>query len=154
VSVSAWRITKAKFAATAFTGEGSSRFPGRWNRRDEAMVYTAGSLSLAVLEMLVHLKQSDLLDRYVVFRVSIPTRLVHRPRKLPDGWAEGEIREQVRQFGSEWMASGRGCAMRVPSAIIPTEFNYLLNPCDSRFGQLVVSDPEPFEFDPRLLRLT
>lgn len=151
MSVPAFRITKAKYAATAFTGEGAALYPGRWNRRGERMVYTAGSISLAVLEMLVHLKRRDLLDRYVLFRIDLPASLVHRPRRLPDGWAGRELSDNVRGFGSDWLASGRGVALRVPSAIVPTEYSHLLNPVHLRFGEVVIGEPEPYTFDPRLL---
>ena len=151
MSVAAWRITKAKYAPSAFTGEGARLYPGRWNLRGDAMVYTAGTLSLAVLEMLVHLKRRDTLERYVLFRLDIPAQSVFRPRRFPPGWADREPPEAVARFGSDWLASGRGCALRVPSAIVPAEHNYLLNPLHPRFAEIAIGEPEPFAFDPRLL---
>ena len=115
-------------------------------------MYTAGSLSLAFLEMLVHLKKRDLLDRYVLFRVHLPAAVVHRPRRLPDGWAEANLSDTVRGFGSDWLTSQRSVALRVPSAIVLTEYNYLLDPVHPRFGEVTIGEPDAYTFDPRLLK--
>ena len=66
VSLTAWRIYKPKHAATAFTGEEASLFGGRWNNKGVAVVYTASSISVAALEMLVHLQAAEILKKYVV----------------------------------------------------------------------------------------
>jgi RES domain-containing protein len=143
---------KTKYAASAFTGEGARRPPGRWNNRDIPMVYTAGSISLAVLEMLVHLKKSDFLTAYSLFRIEIPSADVHTPDQLPVGWSAEEYASPVPQFGTDWFLSGRSCALQVPSAIVPAENNFLLNPTHPKFPDLVIGEPEPFSFDPRLLK--
>src|ERR1035441_7147716 len=69
--VSAWRITKRKHARSAFTGEGARLYGGRWNSPGTAIIYTAESQSLAVLEILVHLDSPELLKKYALFRVGI-----------------------------------------------------------------------------------
>jgi RES domain-containing protein len=74
--IPAWRIVKRKHARAAFSGEGARRYGGRWNSAGVAIVYTAGSQSLAALEMVVHLGSSELLDHYLVFEVGIDESLV------------------------------------------------------------------------------
>ena len=86
--IRAWRITQAKHAATAFTGGGAKDFGGRWNSPGTAIVYAAGSTSLAILEMLVHLQAQELMHRYVIFEVSFDQALLTSvdPATLPRSW--------------------------------------------------------------------
>jgi RES domain-containing protein len=74
--IHAWRIAKARRARTAFSGIGARKYGGRWNSPGVAMVYTAGSASLAILEMLVHLQSDELMQNYVVFDVVFDEALV------------------------------------------------------------------------------
>ncbi len=75
MTIRAWRLVKARFADGAFSGEGARRFPGRWNHRGTPIVYLAGSLSLAALEILGNLDDIRLLKGYVSVRVSFDRRL-------------------------------------------------------------------------------
>ena len=88
MTLTAWRITKRKHAKTAFSGEAARQFGGRWNHPGVAVVYTAGSQSLAALEMLVHLDSSELLQKYVLFEVAIEESLVTQVERsqLPRDW--------------------------------------------------------------------
>jgi len=65
-----WRLVTARFADTAFSGDGARLYGGRWNRKGVPLVYAAGSQSLAMLEMLV--QDEPLRARYVMIRVRIP----------------------------------------------------------------------------------
>lgn len=86
----AYRICKTKYVATAFDGEGAFRFGGRWNTRGTRLIYTAGSLALAALEMLVHLDDDELLLAYSFAAVQIPPALIMPVkdfRPLPKNWS-------------------------------------------------------------------
>jgi RES domain-containing protein len=152
--ISAWRIVKRRLASTAFTGEGARRYGGRWNSPGVAMVYTAESQSLAVLEMAVHLDSSGLLDRYVVIEVGIDESLVEtvQPSELPRNWRDDPPPMKLRQLGDRWIAERASAALQVPSVLIPAEHNFLLNPRHSDFARLVVGKPLAFRFDRRLAR--
>lgn len=154
MKITAWRIVKAKFAARAFDGEGARRFGGRWNNRGTAMVYTAGSRALAVLEMLVHLEASELLRHYRLIPVTFDQHVVNvLDRKiLPANWRRRPPPASVRAIGDDWIASTKSVVLRVPSVIVPDENNYLINVSHPQFGKLVIGSPRPFRFDPRLLR--
>ena len=151
----AWRICKERFATTAFDGEGAFRDGGRWNSEGVRVVYVAGSAALATLEVLVHVSEPDDLHRipYVLIPVDFEPDLVSEPSALPQGWHEDPPPVDAADVGDQWVESQVSVLLKVPSAVIRSEFNYLINPLHSRFGELVIGPPEPFRFDSRLLKL-
>jgi RES domain-containing protein len=152
--ITAWRIVKRRHARTAFTGEGARLYGGRWNSPGVAIVYTAESQSLAALEMVVHLESSELLDDYVVFEVGIDESLVLKIEwsQLPRNWRADPPPPKVPEIGDAWAAAGKSAVLQVPSATLPSECNFLLNPCHPDFPRLVIGKPSPFQFDARLSR--
>ncbi len=150
-----WRLCQAAHRAEAFTGEGARRYGGRWNHKGRPAVYTAATQSLAALEVLVHADSDLMPNDFLVFAVDIPAdsaleRLT--PDDLPTGWREAYPPETCQTLGDAWLAQGRSAVLAVPSAIIPTETDYLLNPRHPDFTRLLVHSPEPFVFDQRLWR--
>jgi RES domain-containing protein len=154
LTLSAWRITKQKHARSAFHGDVARIYGGRWNSPGTAMVYTAQSQSLAALEMLVHLDSPELLNRYVLFQVSIDPVLVEDldPTTLPRNWKADPAPARVRAIGDDWVAGGASAVLRVPSTLVPGESNFLLNPRHKDFAGLRIGKALPFQFDPRLAR--
>lgn len=152
--VVAWRIFKPRHASTAFTGEGARLYGGRWNSKGVPLVYAAGSQSLAALELLVHLASAELLGSFQVAAVAFDEQLVERldPSRLPTNWRQDPAPLTLRDFGDEWARKSRSAALRVPSALVPDEFNYLLNPAHPDFSAIVVGRAVPFRFDPRLIK--
>jgi len=128
-------------------GEGANQVGGRWNSSGRAVVYMAQSISLAVLENLVHMSPADFPVGYVSVAATIPDELTildedNVRRDFPDAGS--------RELGDHWLASLASAVLRVPSVVIPTEFNFLLNPRHPGFPQIVVEPPIPFVFDERL----
>ncbi len=154
MTVSAWRIVKAKHAATAFSGEGARRAGGRWNSPGTAVVYTSGSASLAMLEMLVHLQSGKLLKRYVLFEVQFDDSLVEvvDVKALPRTWRKSPPPLAAQRVGDLWVAGGSSAVLSVPSAIVPEEWNYLLNPAHADFSMIVIGPKLATRFDPRLMK--
>ena len=154
MTVSAWRITKEVHARSAFSGEGARLYGGRWNSRGTALIYTAQSQSLAVLEMLVHLDSPELLKHFVLFEVTIPSSLVEvlEAAKLPRHWKENPIPDEVQSVGDDWVRGRRSAVLRVPSTLVPAECNFLLNPAHPEFRKLHMGKAVPFAFDARLAR--
>jgi len=152
--MTAWRIVKRSRARTAFSGEGARLYGGRWNSPGVAIVYTAGSQSLAALEMVVHLDSSELLRNYVVFEVAIDESLVVKlePSQLPRNWRADPPPRKVREIGDAWARAGTSAVLQVPSATLPAEHNFLLNPGHQDFPILVIGKPSSFRFDIRLAR--
>lgn len=153
MSITAWRITKRKHAKTAFNGSGARKYGGRWNSPGTAIVYAAETQSLAVLEMLVHVEQPDLLQDYVLIGVTISEGLMETldQTQLPRNWRSAIPSLPLRALGDKWAAEQSSVALRVPSALVPAESNFLLNPAHADFQKLVIGDPVDFAFDERLV---
>jgi len=149
--LSAWRLTKTKLIAGAWDGEGARKSGGRWNSVGIAVVYTSGTLSLALVEVLVHLP-SGILPAYSAVRVDFDDSMVTAvgPRDLPANWRDYPPPPDTKAIGDLWVAQGSSLVLRVPSVIVPTEFNYVLNPAHPAFADLTIGEPMPFPFDPRL----
>jgi RES domain-containing protein len=147
-----WRIVKSRYAA-AFDGEGARLYGGRWNSPGTRMVYTSSSISLAVLEVLVYLQKANLLSSYSLISASFDDAFVERLERsrLPDGWRTYPAPSELQRIGDEWVQSQGSAVLEVPSVIVERESNYLLNPAHPDFSSVVISEPEPFTFDERLL---
>lgn len=117
------------------------------------MVYTAGHYSLAVLEILVNLDRSSILPSYSVSSVHFDDALVERLNRsgLPANWRDSPPPLELQRIGDDWLASGSSIVLEVPSAIIETENNYLINPQHLDFSLLSIDPAQPFTFDSRLL---
>lgn len=147
-----WRLITARFAEAAFSGEGARLYGGRWNRKGVPIIYTAGSQSLAMLEMLV--QDEPLRARYVMIQANIPKGVrVERVSKetLPAGWRELSARDHLQAIGTAWARKRTSAVLAVPSAVIPAEFNYLLNPLHPAFAKIEVGKPRDFITDLRLV---
>ena len=149
-----WRVTDEKYGARAFDGEGARRYGGRWNHKGSTVVYTSDSLALATLEQLVHVSAGLHLPSRVAIAVDIPDEIAQveiSAAELPEDWRRTDGVKALRDRGTRWVLSARSAVLCVPSVVIPRERNYVLNPGHPDFEKLRIQDPEPFEFDPRLL---
>jgi RES domain-containing protein len=150
-----YRICKAKYAKTAFSGAGGLDAAGRWHHKGQPIVYAAATLSLAALEYLVHLGRRDAKVSLVSVRAAIPDVVdveVIDVTSLPKNWDSSPPVASTMALGTEWCVEVRSAILKVPSVIVPGEFNYLLNPQHPDFKLIEISKPEPFSFDPRLLK--
>ncbi len=153
MSITAFRITKTKFVDTAFTGEGARLFGGRWNSIGTRMVYLAGSLSAATLELLVHTDDYETIDGlYSYIPVNFPAEISTAVdvSELPNGWDAPILVATTQQLGDAWVSGRKSAILRVPSAITSGEFNYLVNPDHPDFVALEVGNTQEFKLDPRI----
>ena len=147
----AHRIVKARHAGAAFSGDGARLAGGRWNRPGDTAVYASASLALAAIETFVHVGEDGLHIPFVSFRVEIPdTVQVQQCRQPPAGWRAEPPQEPSMRYGSAWLRRGRTAVLEVPSAIVPSESNYLLNPQHPDFSKIRIGRARPFAFDPRM----
>lgn len=130
-------------------GEGGRRVGGRWNSPGRRAVYMAESISLAVLENLVHMSRADFPTGYVSIAATIPDSVAiatdDDPRKR-----FGDI--EPSRLGDLWLDGRISAVLRVRSVVVRTEFNYVLNPVHPDFDAITAETPVPFQFDERLFR--
>ena len=151
-TIPVYRIVKDKHRHQAFDGEGAKLFGGRWNSRGRPCVYVAGSQSLAVLEILVHLTRGQPLAHYRMFRLQLQASETLKATRLPDDWRAEPAPASTAAFGDQWLRQGDSLALALPSTIIPDEFNYLINPHHPAFDELVAgAELLEFGIDPRLV---
>ena len=150
--VRAWRIVNASYQARAFTGDGARMFGGRWNSRGIPVVYTAGSLALASIEMVVNLPSPKLLEAFVRIPVCFSSRLIEDPavEELPADWKSRPVSPGTKNFGDKWINEQRSVVLKVPSVVVPEEYNYLINPSHPDFKKIEIGSPVVYHFDPRL----
>ena len=149
----AWRLVKTKHVASAFDGEGARLFGGRWNARGTPVVYLSASLSMAALELFVHLTAADTRLHFSAIPIDIPEKLVIEELSipgLPEEWRSEPPPDACKALGSDWVEAGKTALLKVPSVIVPDEFNYVLNPKHADFARLKVGKAEPFGFDSRM----
>lgn len=153
--VTAYRIFKSKHAATWYDGEGAFRYGGRWNSQGTRLLYASSALSLAALEMLVNLNAENLLLAYSFAKVEFESEMilaVEKVRKLPKNWADSPPSTEIQAIGDEWAVSMRSVVLQVPSAVLPNEYNFLINLNHPDFPQVRLGKIEAFKFDPRFRR--
>jgi RES domain-containing protein len=153
--ISVWRIVQRKYAEEAFSGDGSAKYGGRWNQKGIPVVYCSQSESLAQLEILVRTQRARDLGLYVLIRVQIPEEFIETlsSASLPEDWNALPEANSTREIGTKWAMDKRSAVFAVPSVVIPSELNFLLNPQHPDFTKIVIDHLKPVGWDPRLLTL-
>jgi RES domain-containing protein len=149
-----YRLTLEKHAqkrSDLVAGEGARIHGGRWNHKGTPLVYAASSVSLALVEALVH---SDVLPKNMVLvAYDVPDTPVVRTwlaTSLPDDWADYPCPVSTQDLGTAWAADAAELAVMVPSAVVPLEMNWLLNPRHPAMTAVHAAVLGPLSFDPRL----
>ncbi|MBV8884057.1 MAG: RES family NAD+ phosphorylase [Chroococcidiopsidaceae cyanobacterium CP_BM_RX_35] len=149
-----WRVCKKKHKDTAFSGEGGLYASARWTPQGFRVVYTAESLALASLEVFVHTESNKI--PLIAIRAFLPEDIAIETVKLdslPTDWQQEAVYPVLQNIGKQWLLSRRTPVLKVPSAIIPIEFNYILNPQHPDL-KLILDPPMEFKFDKRMWKLT
>jgi RES domain-containing protein len=151
-----WRIEKSVFARDVRSGNGARIYGGRWNSPGRPAIYCAGSLSLAMLEVLAHVStEEDAGEKRVFFTIEVDNELVEEvtATDLPRGWRSALNAGPCRRLGDAWLARGSSVALRVPSALVAGEFNCIVNPAHPHYRKATVwSTGRPLRMDSRLLQ--
>jgi RES domain-containing protein len=152
--ISGWRLDKAKrLQAESFSGDGAQLAGGRWNQRGFRAVYLSESLALAALERFVHTQEEGRDIALAAYKVEIPDSVkVDRPalEDLPANWRRQPAPVEAQDFGTAWLRKSSRAVLFVPSAIVPSERNLLLNPEHDDFRRIRIGVRVPFTFDPRM----
>lgn len=146
-----WRISNHE----NLSGAGGLRYGARWHSAGSRIVYLAESPAGALIEILVHLEldQFELPDTYKLLRVSVPAEI---QAEDITGWERDKRWKQrlrlTRALGDAWLHATRTALAKVPSAVMPSTWNYLLNPDHPDARKMKIVDVTPARFDPRVLR--
>lgn len=150
-----YRIQREKYLKSTLQGFGAAKSKDfRWNSEETRLVYTTESRALALLEIAVHLNLSEELptDRFIV-EIDIPytiSALEVNINDLPTNWNSKPPTAITQLIGDDFVFSNEAAVLKVPSAIIPQEFNYLINPLHPDAAQIKVKKKSLLQFDERL----
>ncbi|HSF47022.1 MAG TPA: RES family NAD+ phosphorylase [Burkholderiales bacterium] len=148
----AWRLTREAFRQDPLSGQGAARAGSRWNSPGVRMGYASSSRPLAILEMLVHVTRHTVPADTILIPIEVPDELIMKAQGLPNDWNALPYSSAARQFGDRWAREATSAVLLVPSVILPSEDNLLINPAHPQFNRLEILPPESFQFDRRLLR--
>ena len=146
-------MLRKAYARTPLDGEGAYLFGGRWSSPGTRLAYTSEHQSLAMLEYFVHLDAADSPSDLVLVIAEVPNDL---PRQrvavdeLPANWRRFPAPAELARIGDEFVRRAERCVLTVPSALAPSENNWLLNPQHASFGRVIVSRIEPLMYDERM----
>ena len=144
-----YRISIAKYSTKLI----ASGFPARWNSKDAKVIYTAQSSALACLENVVHRNSRGLQKDFRQMNIAIPDAIEMEEIKetdLKSEWEEFLQMPYTQSIGDAWITAAKTPILKVPSAIIPGDSNYLLNPSHKDFLKIKLIKTEPFDFDSRI----
>ena len=144
-----YRLSKTQYAKD-LNGTGAKLFGGRWNQIDTPCIYTAESRSLAILEYSVNVNV-DFIPRALsicIFEIDESHIKEIKIKDLPGDWKETPATFSTKEFGTKLLEKGTPI-LKIPSIVIPEEFNYILNPLvDSKAFKLV--EVKDFVYDLRI----
>lgn len=147
-----WRLIKQRRKGDVLSGDGSRLYGARWNHPGVSIVYAATSLSLAALEVFVHLDRKEADLQFLAVELHVPdasTEVIH-VESLPRGWRNTPSIESCKDLGSTWAREQRSLILAVPSIIIPQEQNILLACDHTEMSRVKVNAMHKFTFDSRL----
>jgi RES domain-containing protein len=135
-------------------GFGGLLYPGRWHEKGNRVVYAAQTRSLAAFETLVHISKTKLLENnLILITINIPddASILDVPASiLCKGWNGYAYVPSIQQYGTQFLREKKHLMLKVPSAIIRQEYNYVINPLHEQFISCKIMDISPFVFDGRL----
>ncbi len=145
-----------RFARAAFsndlTGEGARLFGGRWNSKGTSAVYASLSISLSLLELLIHsVSYEEILSNDLLSLETGSLAITEiSAAQLKEGWQQDE--EYTRYIGDEFLHSLATPLLKIPSVIIPEEYNMLINPKHADSKKIKLKSHRDFSFDARLFK--
>jgi RES domain-containing protein len=147
-----YRFVRERYAKNPLGGEGSFLFGGRWSSPGTRIAYTAEHMSLAMVEYFVHIDADNPPRDLVVVAADIPdsvSRVILRPQDLPTDWRHVPAPTTLAAIGDSFAVNRQSAVLVVPSALVPSESNWLINPLHPQFAEIEVCPPEPFQYDAR-----
>ena len=147
-----FRLSRKKYASE-LSGIGASKFGNRWNSKGTEIIYCADSRALAMAEVSVHLSLVTLPKDFVMLEINIPKSItinILKAEDLPENWNDFPHSNGTQKTGDDFIRSNEFCILKVPSAVVKGDFNYLINPHHNEFKKIKIRDFYEFPFDRRL----
>ncbi|MDZ7935713.1 MAG: RES family NAD+ phosphorylase [Emticicia sp.] len=147
-----FRLSSAKYA-NDLSGTDAKIHGGRWNRKGDAVLYTAGTKALALVEVLVHTTNAFLPINYqlITLYITDDSVLTIPTKSLPEDWNHTEPSDSTTKISTDWLRTSEYLTLRVPSVVVEGEYNYLINPAHADFTKIKILRSEAFNFDNRLV---
>jgi RES domain-containing protein len=152
VTQTLWRLIKTRYVSHGLSGEGARLFGGRWTSPGHSVIYCAQHLSLAILEILVHTDNKKMFSSYSKIAIEVEEEQIHHvsESELPDNWNDPFPGSELQEIGNQWLNSGESLILRIPSAVVHEEYNFLINTQHDEFDKINVKYMEPAALDMRL----
>jgi RES domain-containing protein len=147
-----YRLSKSKFAGDLL-GHGAEIAGGRWNSKGTPLIYTSQSRALCLVEVAVHLPVGIIPHDYVLIEIEIPDETkvqVIEEKLLPTDWNSFPHSPVTQNLGDNFVKENSNLLLKVPSAVVSGDFNYLINPRHPQINQVFIVSTKPFGFDERL----
>lgn len=150
-----YRLQQSKYAHSReeiLSGEGARRFGGRWNPKGLAVIYTSATPELAHTEFMIHFRNLTPPSCHLItLQIPDDSILILQKEDLPDDWRSKNEPISTKIIGEKWIKEGKFLTFRVPSAIVPMSFNYLINTKHPAIEDVNIIHSEPFIFDERFI---
>ncbi len=149
-----YRISKEKYIRD-LSGEGARKYGGRWNHKGTPVLYTSEHISLAALEVLVHVPVISLPKDLKLLKLRISDEASREevdPSTLLANWKDYPAPTDLKDLGTKWAESRNSLLLKVPSAVISSEWNYLISPLHEEFEQITIVEVVDFTFDTRITK--
>lgn len=148
-----FRLSKTKFARD-LSGKGAEIAGGRWNSKGVPVIYTSASRALCTTEIAVHTPLGNIPDDYQIVSIKIPETKIFElaESKLPKEWRAFPHSSATQKIGDLFVRENKFLVMRVPSAVVQGDYNYMLNPRHNDFHKVKIENVKVFGFDPRLFK--
>lgn len=144
-----YRLSKSVYA-NDLSGKGAELVGGRWNSRGNAVLYTSQSIALCVTEIAVHVPLGILPKDYDLIHIEIPDDNILEVKRLPKDWQTFPHADSTQKIGDKFLKDKKYLVLKVPSAAVQGEFNFLVNPGHPDFDKVKIKKKEKFSFDERL----
>lgn len=148
-----YRLSKSKYAGD-LSGKWAELAGGRWNSKGISVVYTSESKALATLEIAVHTSLTNIPSDFCIVSIEIPNDSIKTPdiKKFPIDWGNVPSKVATQKYGDQFVYDNNFIALKVPSAVVPGDFNYIINSRHKDIGLVKIVDISSFPCDKLLFK--
>lgn len=149
-----FRLASEKYVDD-LSGMGAEITGGRWNNRGTRVLYTSDSRALCTAEIAVHMPIGLIPKDYYLLTLDIPDKIPFKLiycETLPKNWKKFPYSSITQEIGEDFISKNEFLLLKVPSAVVQGDFNFLINPEHSEFENIKLIGKEKFNFDERLFK--